>query len=529
MEKQTPNNTDNAQLLHIYSDIFLEFCPNIIILLDNNGKFVLYTKVLLNETGIKDSDYIQGRYFKDVFANIMNEEACAKLVESIDKVGNTKEPAILNEYIDFGNRDFPRYYTIELTPVQGFTDGDVKITSGILSVFHDLTDFMAEKERAETANRAKADFLATISHEIRTPMNAIMGMTELLGRAALDDKQKEYVKNIKKSSNSLMSIIDDILDFSKIEAGEMDIINSYYNLRELFENLYAMFMPMFRTKNLDFYYSVSKAMPDIIYGDDKRLKQILINILSNGLKYTPEGHVEFYAWMDEENMLHVGIHDTGIGIRPKDVKKLFLPFEQLDLRKKETIVGTGLGLAISRRLCELMNGQLSVESTYGAGTTFSIEIPFMSDLHDKSPDNNNKFDPEGLAEFSAAEAKVLVVDDIDINLSVAEAMLQIFDISPDLALKGIEALEMASNKQYDIIFMDHMMPEMDGFETMQSIRMLGPQYADIPIIVITANVINDAKQMFLENGFDGFLPKPLEIDELNLCLRKFLPNNLIKI
>ena len=527
------NKDDNDRPTHIdhkgYTDIFLELCPNIIFLLDNDGRFILCTKTLIKETGLKDFDSIRGRCFRDVFPEILDREASGKLIESINKIIETGEPAVLNEYADFGNKGFPRYYTIELTAAENITEGSLKDLSGIMAVFHDLTDFMAEKERAETANRAKADFLATMSHEIRTPMNAIMGMTEFLGRTPLNQKQKEYLRNIRKSSDSLMGIINNILDFSKIESGEMEIINGYYSLKKLFESLYATFLPLFKTKNLEFYYSVSKAMPDVAFGDDKHLRQILINLLSNGLKYTPEGHVEFYAWMSEDNMLHVGIHDTGIGIRPKDVKKLFLPFEQLDLRKKETIAGTGLGLAISRRLCELMEGKLSVESTYGAGTTFSVDIPCAPDEMKKSGgENDNKNETEAIVEFSAPEAKVLVVDDIDINLSVAEAMLQIFDITPDLALNGADAVTMTVNKKYDIIFMDHMMPEMDGFETMQYIRMLGLPYSNIPIIVLTANVINDAKQMFLKNGFDGFLAKPIELDDLNLCLRKFLPREIIK-
>jgi CheY-like chemotaxis protein len=219
----------------------------------------------------------------------------------------------------------------------------------------------------------------------------------------------------------------------------------------------------------------------------------------------------------------VGIHDTGIGIRPDDLKRLFLPFEQLDMRKNKYIAGTGLGLAISRKLCELMGGRLSVESAYGAGTTFTVDIPCIARTENMAIDESK----EKIAEFSAKEANVLVVDDIEINLSVAEAMLQIFEITPDLTLRGAEAVEMAAKKQYDLIFMDHMMPEMDGFETMKQIRTIG-RYEFIPIVALTANVINNAEQMFLENGFNGFIPKPIDINALNLCLRKFLPGNLIE-
>jgi CheY-like chemotaxis protein len=291
----------------------------------------------------------------------------------------------------------------------------------------------------------------------------------------------------------------------------------------MLEDLYSTFLPMFRSKNLEFYFSVSKNIPETVYGDSKRTEQILTNILSNGLKYTPEGHVEFYAWMSDDSIMHVSVHDTGIGIRPEDIKKLFKPFEQLDIRKSKNVVGTGLGLSISHRLIELMNGKLWVESTYGTGTTVFLDIPCIPGAEGVVGESVK------IVEFSAKDAKVLVVDDIDINLTVAEAMLQIFDITPDLAIKGSDAVAMAKKKKYDVIFMDQMMPEMDGFETMRLIREIGPEYKDTPVVALTANVINNAEKMFLENGFNGFLAKPIEIHLLNLCLRKFLPQDMIKI
>ena len=519
-----PLLSENA-VHRVYKDIILEFCPDVVFFLRKDGKFAFCSKALFRETGMQDFNRIETRNYKDVLPEVLDNESCAKLMAAIDESSKTGEPVFLTDYFDFGQKELPRYCAVEITPIEigAGAQKNTGIAPGIFVMFDDLTEFAAENKRAEIADKAKSDFLSTMSHEIRTPMNAILGMTEILSRTLLDAKQKKYVENIKSSSNALLAIINDILDFSKIEEGKADIQKDHYNPHELFDSLYEVFVPVFKNKNLEFYFSVSKNIPDSIYGDAKRLSQVIKNILSNALKYTPEGHVEFFAWICEDGILHVDIHDTGIGIRPEDLKKLFLPFEQLDTRKHRNIVGTGLGLAISRRLCELMNGKMSVESTYGAGTTFSIEIPCMAHADQPKPEVDEK-----LAEFSAKSAKVLVVDDIDINLSVAEAMLQIFDITPDLTLRGQEAVEMAAKKQYDLIFMDHMMPEMDGVETMKQIRLLSPAHENMPIVALTANVINHAEQMFLNNGFNGFLPKPIEINALNLCLRKFLPSSIIE-
>lgn len=369
MEKSvTEKSWDSGGGRPACADVFAEFCPNIIILFDGAGKFVSCTKALSDAAGPENFDRMEGRHYREIFSDIVGGAAGAELIEAADRVAQTKKPGTLTEFAALGDRGALRYYNIELRAVTGPGEGT-------LAVFTDVTDIMTEKKRAEASNRAKAHFFAEVMRDIRAPIDAVAEAAQYLSRTRLTAKQREYVDKLIQSSNSLAPIIEDMVNFSKIEEGEAGVMNNYYSPKELFENLYGMFWPLFKTKNLEFYYSVSKNMPELTYGDDRRLKQVLVSVLSNGLKHTPEGHVEFYAWMSEENMLHVGIHDTGTGFRQQDIEKLYLPFEQLDPGKKDDEPGAGIGLAMSRRLCEMMNGEFSVESTYGAGTTFSIHIP----------------------------------------------------------------------------------------------------------------------------------------------------------
>jgi CheY-like chemotaxis protein len=394
----------------------------------------------------------------------------------------------------------------------------------VLAVFIDFTDILREKERAEAASNAKSDFLAVMSHEIRTPMNAILGLNELLSRSELNPIQYKYLQDIRKSAQSLLTIINDILDFSKIEAGKMEIINADFNLPALLDNLRVMFEIMFAEKKLLFTFRVDENIPDIIYGDENRLRQVLTNLLSNAMKYTSAGFVEFFAWgMLPEGVLRFDIKDSGMGIRKEDAGKLFQPFEQLDTRRNRNVAGTGLGLAICYRLCRLMGGDLWLESEYSIGSTFSVAIPYNPPREDPGAAA-----PGVLREFFAPDVRVLVVDDIEINLDVTQAMLESFGIRTDLALRGELAIELVQKNAYDLIFMDHMMPEMDGVETTTRIRDLGEAYRKIPIIALTANVVGGAEAMFLQNQFNGLLSKPIDFASLNLCLRKWLPREKIQ-
>jgi signal transduction histidine kinase/CheY-like chemotaxis protein len=506
-----------------YTDMLLDSCPNIILLLDDAGRLVLSTKMFLTLTGIHNFDIIKNQTYRELFNPYLEAANLAVLEKAVNAVVSTKNTMTLNQWIDFGRKGESRYYSIELRSIGSARGADAGISAGVLAVFIDFTDILREKERAEAANSAKSDFLAVMSHEIRTPMNAILGLNELLSRTNLDATQGKYLRDIRKSAQSLLTIINDILDFSKIEAGKLEIINADYNLQALLDNLRVMFDLMLKAKKLRFDFHIDDGVPVFVHGDENRLRQILMNLLSNAMKYTPEGYVRFSARLTSGDTLRFDIADSGIGIRPEDSVKLFKPFEQLDTRKNRNVVGTGLGLAICYRLCGLMGGALRLESKYGAGSTFSVTLPYTPASEGAAEAVSGE-----IKEFSAPDARVLVVDDIEINLELTEAMLDSFGIKVDLAQKGSAAIELARNGSYDIIFMDHMMPEMDGIETTRRIRALGDPWREVPIIALTANVINGAESMFLENQFNDLLAKPIEFASLNACLRRWLPADKIR-
>ncbi|MBQ7581658.1 MAG: response regulator, partial [Lachnospiraceae bacterium] len=407
---------------------------------------------------------------------------------------------------------------------------------------------------AEKSNAAKSDFLANMSHEIRTPINAMLGMNEMIIRESSDERIRMYAGNIDSAGKNLLSIINDILDFSKIEAGKMEITQAPYQFSSVLNDVSNMIMFRAQSKKLDFIVDADETIPDGLYGDEVRIRQVLVNVLTNAVKYTNEGCVTLkvrgesiddpslntqtdatdQAACDEYVRLLFTIDDTGIGIKNEDIEKLFNKFERVDLNQNKTVEGTGLGLAITHNILQLMGGEISVESEYGKGSTFRITLD--QKIVSKEPIGNfrEKFEP-GRKEwksyresFRAPLAHILVVDDTAINLTVIEGLLKQTEIRIDTALSGEEALKATKDTPYDLILMDQRMPKMDGIEALERIRSQeGGANTETPMIALTADAVQGAKSRYLQAGFTDYLSKPIDGNTLEDALMKYLPEEKV--
>jgi CheY-like chemotaxis protein len=344
-------------------------------------------------------------------------------------------------------------------------------------------------------------------------------MGELLTHEPLTDRQAGFVHDIVISAQSLLGIINDILDFSKIETGKLELNPVDYDFNMLIDNVESMFMYVAQKKGLEFKLECGEDLPSYLYGDDIRLRQILTNICGNAVKFTEKGHVKLTVKANAGNLVFT-VEDTGMGIRREDLLKLFNAFEQVDKSKNRNVVGTGLGLSISKSFVTAMGGNITVESEYGYGTSFTITIPIVAG----DPQNAVLHGVNSTGQsLSAPEARILVTDDNEFNLKVASGLLSLMDIEAETADSGYKAIDLVKEKDYDIVFMDHMMPEINGIETVERIRALGGKYNDLTIIALTANAIKGAAEMFLASGFDGFIAKPINVEELRTVIKKYLP------
>ena len=421
-------------------------------------------------------------------------------------------------------------------------DENGKVTH-VLYLTEDITAEKAERdrlidasERALAASEAKSSFLSNMSHEIRTPINAVLGMNEMILRECDDKNILGYSESIRTAGTTLLGLVNDILDFSKIEAGKMEIIPVDYDLSSVINDLVNMIQTKADNKGLKLKLDISKEVPKMLHGDEVRIKQVVTNILTNAVKYTEQGFVTFcidYRKLDDEPeyvMLSIAVKDTGIGIKKDDMKKLFSEFDRIEEKRNRNVEGTGLGMSITKRLLEMMDSQLQVESIYGLGSMFSFELKQKVVAWDALGDYEAAYKAslgsrkKYRERFRAPEAQVLVVDDTPMNLVVFTSLLKQTGIKIDTANSGDEGLSLAFEKKYDIIFLDHMMPDKDGIQTFHELRARkNDPNLETPVICLTANAISGAREKYLAEGFDNYLTKPIDSVKLEEMLLEYLP------
>ncbi len=395
-----------------------------------------------------------------------------------------------------------------------------------------------EKRRADSANAAKTNFLANMSHEIRTPITAVLGMNELIMRESKEKEIKQYARNVDGAAKSLLSIINDILDISKIEAGKLKVIIAEYNIASVLRDVVNMISFKASVKELDFIVQVDESIPSGLMGDDIRLRQILVNLLNNAVKYTHKGSVTLKVTRldsdeEKEARIRFSVKDTGIGIKEEDLQKLCTPFERIEEKRNRNIEGTGLGMSITKQLLGLLHSQLEVKSVYGEGSEFAFELcQEISDSAPIGPMEEISVEAESgyRRSFVAPKARILMVDDNDLNRRVFVGLLKETQIQIEEASGGKECLEKIQKEKFDIIFLDHMMPEMDGIETLHAMKEIEDYPSkDAPVVILTANAIVGAKEKYLSEGFDAFLAKPIDYKKLEALITELLDESLIQV
>lgn len=441
--------------------------------------------------------------------------------------------------------DTDRYYVVQEVVISLGIIFVSLIVAGIVNSLiteqnHRLLDALRKEKRsqqeAEAANMAKSSFLANMSHEIRTPINAILGMNEMILREEKDPAIRGYAGNIQASGNSLLSIVSDVLDISKIESGKLEIIPVDYEVNSLISDCCNMAAGRAKAKELELLVECADNVPMKLCGDETHIRQIIMNLLTNAVKYTEKGTVKLIVsgrFTDGGFVLKVDVSDTGIGIAEENLPQLFTQFQRFDLQRNRNIEGTGLGLSIVKRLCDLMSGTITARSVLGSGSTFTVELP--QKVVDSTPCGGVNLNYSAGAEheyhhsFEAPEAKILAVDDLPVNLLVIANLLKETRIKIDTAGSGRECMDKCSQQKYDLILMDHMMPEMDGVLTFEKLHgdKSSPNF-ETPVIMLTANALAGMREQYMDVGFADYVSKPVRGAKLEEAIRRNLPESLIK-
>lgn len=485
----------------------------------NDALLVTDTKM-----NIVDANPAARRIFPDLFTGRKTKAMVTLIADLMDEDADRAEFEINGKCYD--------KHISRLSNGDGSPMGYAVLLLDVTDTKHYVDDLIDMRQKADMANSAKSDFLANMSHEIRTPMNAITGFAEL----CLREKNYQYAADIKAAAKNLIAIINDILDISKIESGKLELVTSVYSVEDMLNDVISLvYVQLDGKSGIEFKIDIDKRLPKKLFGDEVRIKQILINLLGNAVKFTKAGHIGLSVREISRNgdmsSIMIKVTDTGIGIKREDMSKLFSNFQQVDTKKNREIEGTGLGLSITKNLVEMMNGTITVDSDYGKGSTFTVVI--QQKIEDSShisveaakaaPANEEKN-----TVLYAPDAKVLIVDDNKVNLKVTAQLLSQYGIKCATADSGKKAIQMVRSAYYDLVFMDHMMPELDGVDTTKMIRSQGDAYSKgLPIIALTANAVSGAKEMFLESGLNDFISKPIQLPQLEKVLAKWLPAKLV--